>query len=177
MGKLPNGKAQKRVSTPSVSALLLAGVQVFISFLSEEEEANIQKRLKLEQSVEQSLQPAVTGSRYVVDQAIHETTTALEEKHRLLKKIPILAKDDPEYVSTYNERLRRMARLKLSTEAHRRATKQAEKMPERFEFYRVPLKDDVCLSVQDVLPVLWKIEKHLASGYNVYIYSEKGQGR
>ena len=177
MGKLPHGKAHKKSSTPAVSALLLGGIHTFVSLLPEQEEAELEASLKLQCPLEDTLRPAVTGARYAVDQVLLETTQSLEEQNSALKEIPYLSKDDPGYAKANNDRLRRLARIRLISESQRKAKQQLDRLPTRAEWFRAPLVGDVSLTVQDLLMALWKIEACLAAGNSVYLYSREGHGR
>ena len=176
MGCIPWGRASKRTQTSSITTLLLGGCDVFISCMEEEEETECEQRLEI-QPVAKMLKKAAAGARMAVDEVVRNSKRVCEEMERKLKNIPVLETTHADYASVKKELTRCKARVKLSKEARARAQGELERLPKVFEWIRVPLKTDQCPTINEILPVLWQIERKLSEGRSLYIYSREGHGR
>ena len=176
MGCIPWGRAHKRTQTSSITSLLLGGCDVFVSCMEELEEQDCEKRLNI-QPISKMLKKAAAGARMAVDEVARNSRRVCEDMERKLKNIPVLEPTHADYEPMKKEMTRCKARVKLATEAKTRAQSEFERLPKVFEWIRVPLKSDECPTLQQILPVLWQLERKLSEGRSLYIYSREGHGR
>ena len=176
MGAIPWGRANKRTQTSSITSLLLGGCDVFVSCMSEEEENECEKRLGIP-PIGKTLKKAAAGARMAVDEVVRNSKRICDEMQKKLKNIPVLSHEHPDYAVMKKELTRCKARVKLSTEARSRAQGEFERLPKVFDWIRITIKSNECPTLQEILPVLWQLERKLSEGRSLYIYSREGHGR
>lgn len=176
LGAFPWGVANKHTTASSISFILLAGCTTFISLMEEQEEKNAEIKFKID-PVSSYLQKSVASSRFVVNNQKNEAQAIITEYDIKLKAIPKFVKSDPRWASADRDKLKCRARIKRAEDQLMRANKQMLKLPSVSDWIRLPLNTRTIISVHEMLPLIWTIEKRLADGENVYIYSLEGHGR
>jgi hypothetical protein len=177
-GKIPWGKAMEKTSATSISCILLAGIDLFVSLMSEQEERECTERLNIK-SIESQIYTAHASAKFAAHQLMHENTKIVEEQTKILARIPNFAKVDPRYMQSHREKLRSKSRIRLASDILHKAEKQLGKleMGKKHDWIRLPLPVDSVPSVHDMLPIIWELERHLAMGRCIYLYSHEGHGR
>lgn len=176
MGSLPWGKATKRQSTPAVTAILLAGVSTFVSLMEEDEEDAFCTQQDI-QPMTALMKKAATGSKFAVDQIIQECNRVIETYSQRLALIPVYAQSDPRYEEANRDKVRCNARIKLAKAKAATSRAQMEKFPKSLDWTRIPFKTSAAPIVNEMLPFCWELERLLAEGKNLFLYSREGHGR
>ena len=176
MGGIPWGKASRRQSTPAITALMLQGVSTFVSLMEEEEEEALCAKLGIE-SIPAKMKKAAVGSKFSVDQIVAECAKQIDIYETRLADIPTYAKSDPRFDDAKRDKVRCLGRIKLAKQKALNAKAQIERFPKSFDWIRVPLPPAAAPGLNDVLPQLWELERRLAEGQNLFLYSREGHGR
>jgi hypothetical protein len=183
-GSMPWGPASGEVNTISrnrnqvsaISALMLSGVDLFVSLLMPEEEAVLEAQFGI-QRIEGMTATAFDTARSAVNQILIDNTGVIAKQQEQIDAIPKFGKSDPRFPAAYRETLRCKARIKLAEECIRRARSQIKNLSTQIEWTRIPLQSDRVPSVNVMLPLLWQLERSLRAGRNIYLYSRDGHGR
>lgn len=128
-------------------------------------------------SIRGLMQTLFANAKKSVDLVIIDCKTVISENEDKLRKIPIFSKEDPRYLKSKRERVRCGARIQRAKETMNRTTQQLSRIRESCEWMKCQLSPDSVPSIHDFLPTLWKLEKLLADGNCIYIYSNEGHGR
>eukprot|EP01034_Spumella_vulgaris_P022155 gene22155-28262_t len=183
-GSMPWGPASGEVNTVSrnrnqvsaISALMLSGVDLFVSLLQPEEEAALEAQYGI-QRIEGMTATAFDTARSAVNQILIDNTGVISKQQEQIDAIPKFGKSDPRFPAAYRETLRCKARIKLAEECIKRARSQIKNLSTQIEWMRIPLQADRVPTVNAMLPFLWQLERSLRSGRNIYLYSRDGHGR
>lgn len=137
MRSRPQGRKAEVLS--AVTQLLLAGVNTFVSVLSEEEEEAVgtyYRSAHIEHLLAEALHNAQrTAQRVIVD---NQSIIAAQTTH--LEKIPHFGKTDPRYPAAFREKLRCQARIALAEANIHKMRKQTQHIPRNgVRFHRLPL--------------------------------------
>lgn len=160
----------------AISALLLNKIDCFISLLDENEEIAIEKAcniISIKENIENSLRIANNAVNSIISNSIDIITKNL--KH--IDDIPNYSKQDPRYNKVYKEKLRCQARIQLAEDNMKKAKNQIKNIPKKVEFLRIPIRIDGLNKINEIIPIIWKIENILKKNSNIYIYSRDGHGR
>ena len=134
------------------------------------------KALQVE-PIEKQVQTALANAKLAVSKIVMFNTEKIQRQQDRLDDIPEFRKTDPRYPTAYRERLRCQARIQLHQDNIKKAKGQMKNLPQRVDWFRIPLHRDNTLGLNEVLPILWRVEKHIAAGRNIYFYSSDGHGR
>ena len=83
----------------------------------------------------------------------------------------------PDNAQAHREILRAKARLNLATETIMKYKQQLKKLPTSHFYTRFGLEKEINPSMNELMAILWDLEKRMADGHNLYIYSREGHGR
>lgn len=176
----------------SISALMLAGVDFFISLLEEEEERRYEdqyfEKLLSEcvtygrspperLSVSESMKSAFMKAGYSANEIVVQSTLYIEKQKAKLDAIPDYGKSDPRLEKVLKEKMRYKARIAVANDRIAKAKAQLKKIPKKVDWLRMPAS---VLSAPDPSVMLiysWEIERKLREGRNLYLYSKDGHGR
>ena len=193
-GPIPLGKGcttEGRIPVPSVSALMLAGIDIFISLMEEEEELQYEKEFfaKLDRetqqlgqeiarvSVSEAMKTAFMRAGYSASEIILDNSLIIEKQNAKLAAIPEYGKTDPRREKVQREKLRYKARIKLANDRIDKAKAQLNRIPKQVDWRRMPTAATLTPDRSEMLLNIWDIEKLLKGGKNVYLYSRDGHGR
>jgi hypothetical protein len=177
MGQIPIGLATKRQSMPAITALLLAGVSTFVSLMEEDEEAAVCAQHFGGESVSIMMKKAGTGASFAVGQVIQECNRVIETYNARLDALPKYKPDHPSYADTQKDKARCVGRIKLANAKATSAKQQLERFPKSYDWLRIPINKDKAPTVNEILPLLWELERRLGEGANLFFYSREGHGR
>lgn len=172
---VPTG--QGKTTIPAVSLLMLAGIDIFISLMEEDEETKYIKDLD-KTPIEQYISTSLTKANAIVNQIIIENHEVINKQLEKLASVPEYGKTDPRYAKAYRERLRYKARIRLAHDIINRTKVQFKKLPSKVCWYRISnLSTSSTPNINELLPHLWRMENELKYYHNIFIYSKEGHGR
>ena len=179
MGRLPHGLAQAGGKTSAVLNLLLNGINTFVSLMEEQEERQFLAEHDIG-PIQESFKPAIASARMTIASIVKDAEVVINENKNELDLLPVYDKKDHRYEKAFRQRMRCLARIKLATEGARKARQQLNAIPRdatanRWE--RVAIKRHDVPSVEEMLRIVWDLERKLSEGARVYIYSQEGHGR
>ena len=99
----------------------------------------------------------------------------MQKNEEEISKIPGLIGWDESsatFMKYRRQKLRCLARIKLARESIDRAKLQLQKFPKSFDWLRVPVHPGSVPTLQELLPVLWEVEKRMRAGEKVFVYSK-----
>lgn len=117
------------------------------------------------------------NAKHSVDVVIIDCRTTLSEQTEKLRNIPSFSKEDPRHLKAKREKIRCRARIAKAEETIKKTQTQLEKIPAQCEWTRHTLAVDSVPTIHEVLPILWTLEKAMAEGHCLYLYSKEGHGR
>lgn len=193
-GSIPLGNGcttESRLPVSSISALMMAGVDCYVSLMEEKEELNYEEEFfaKLETethrlgqkiarcSVAEAMKTAFMKTGYSASEIIVDNTLIIEKQRVKLAALPDYNKSDPRMQKILKEKLRYQARIKLANDRIDKAKAQLKRVPKKVDWFRLSTPAKFALSESEMLLNLWDIEKLLKDGRNVYLYSKEGHGR
>lgn len=176
MGAVPLGRAKKRLPMSAIHAIMFSGIDTFVSLMEEDEEADFFRQKGLD-SMPHQLKAAFASAKFANDTVIHDNSDLVMEVIGIIKKIPVFLKADVRYEEAHQALTRAKARLRQAKEAVQKAKTELKLLPTRFDWLRIPLKSDSVPNINALVPQLWELEKRLARGENLYVYSNDGHGR
>lgn len=194
-------KTSVHTRVDAVSQLVLSGISTFVSLLTPENEAIAEKRcpISLElgperggmginvdstepgRSIELYYKEAASKSRFELKNVISDLKSQIENWNA---EIQLNIVDDPKdmrYEASLKEDLRLRARRAITVGYSDTAKRELLNLPDidcvRSEFVRMPIEQDSAPPLNDILPLLWELERRMMSGERLYIYSLEGHGR
>ena len=193
-GSIPLGNGcttESRIPVSSVSALMMAGIDCYVSLMEEKEEINYEEeffaQLETEThqlgqkiarcSVAESMKTAFMKTGYSASEIIVDNSLIIEKQRVKLAALPDYNKSDPRMQKILKEKLRYQARIKLANDRIDKAKAQLKRVPKNVDWFRLATPAAFVLSESEILLNLWDIEKLLKDGRNVYLYSKEGHGR
>ncbi len=171
-----NNVSRNRNQVSAISALMLSGVDLFVSLLMPEEEEALEAQFGIPR-IEGMTATAFDTARSAVNQILIDNTGVIAKQQEQIDAIPKFGKSDPRFPAAYRETLRCKARIKLAEECIRRARSQIKNLSTQIEWTRIPLQIDRVPTVNTMFPLLWQLERSLRAGRNIYLYSRDGHGR
>lgn len=177
----PGMKKAKQVMS-AISAILLEGVDLFISLLPEEEERSLQEQVSESTSqpvkeVRSQIESAYALAKRTVNEITVYNSTLINKQTAALQKIPFYGKSDPRFQAAYNQKLRCKARIRLAAEAISKAKQQVSNLAKHVDWKRMVVTKEYTPGINTLLPQLWELEQYIASGRRIYMYSGDGHGR
>jgi hypothetical protein len=182
----------KGTALTAIAALLLNGIDTFISILSEKEEKLLQYYYQSKRSIEELLNESLERTKSLSRKIITDNLLLIQKQESQLHSIPNFGKSDPRYQQAYNERLRCQGRITLYMNTINTIKNQIKLLPNRIYFYRLSrdgrsydasMKEKVenekerdlgCLipwNLSAILPSVWFIEELIRLGHSIYLYS------
>ena len=199
MGRIPIGKARSKGPVDSVihnhidslSQLILAGLNSFVSLVTEGEEQEATKSdtsLAIDPSI--SMKDRVRHCHRAVQFSLKEDLLTMsqmvEEKNIQLEDYSHI--EDGSHLSAASEKKRKIDQLKKEKNRIRakklmlshqvdmiRAAVKA--LPSDVDWIAFPLEHNSVPSLDCIIPILWKLEQKLWEGECIYVYSKDGNGR
>ena len=193
-GSTPLGNGcttESRIPVSSISALMMAGVDCYVSLMEESEESMYEEEFfaQLEKekhqlgqkiprcSVAEAMKTAFMKTGYSASEIVVDNSLIIEKQRAKLAALPEYSKNDPRLQKILKEKLRYQARIKLASDRIDKAKAQLKRVPKKVDWFRLPTPAASVLSESQTLLNLWDIEKLLKDGRNVYLYSKEGHGR
>jgi hypothetical protein len=168
----------KKTELTSQALMLIAGFSVFVSLLTEAEEGQIESIYDIGPLTE-TLRHGRKQARHACNHIVIEAKTTIYEENELIKTLPSLSKSHHEHDAVHQRRVRALGRITRATDAITAAHKNLSAVPQNFEFLRIAMdnKHIDALTIHELLPQIWEIERRLAQGDCIYIYSDDGHSR
>jgi hypothetical protein len=176
MGVIPHGLARRKELMTALTSILLTGVSVFVSLMEEEEERLCEKQLNFN-SIESSIKGAAARASFDVNEIIRQCKETIRETQVKINLVPTYNKRDPRYEDAYREKVKYNARINKATATMERAKNQLKLVPSTFEWLRIPIKSTDVPNVHEMLHMLYGLERKIAEGKSIYLYSREGHGR
>eukprot|EP01038_Epipyxis_sp_PR26KG_P004857 gene4857-6807_t len=179
MGPVPFGSvtfSATKKSVSSVSYLLLSGIDLFVSLLNPEEEIMYEKQYDVE-PLQSVLQSSYSKSKVAANQIIYDNTEMIRKQKEKIELIPQYLKSDPRYPRMHREILRHRVRIELAETNILKARNQVKNLSDHTEWLRISLSSNKVCNINEILPIIWKLESLLSQGKNIFIYSGDGHGR
>ena len=178
IGGVPYGLTGRRSAVSCVTEIMLSGVNLFVSLMSKEEEVALQKmRSDSKTSIEKLIFSDHRKARYLIGSTIADTKVLLFD-HRgaldALNEIEITAEND---VTLAQRKMRLVGRIKVLNDRLKKGEQQQKKLPQKVEWVRIPMGYSVVQVVNDLLPALWELERRIALGARMFLYSRDMHGR
>jgi hypothetical protein len=184
----------KGTALTAISALLLSGIDTFISILSEKDEQLLQYYYQSKKSIEELLNESLERTKSLSRKIITENLLLIQKQESQLHSIPNFGKSDPRYQQAYNERLRCQGRITLYTNTINTIKNQIKLLPNRIYFYRLGREGRVVSAnaretetkqvkgegdlgsltpwtLSTILPSIWFVEELIRLGHSIYLYS------
>ena len=177
LGRYPQGLARKRGPTTAISALMLAGLDTFVSFMSKDEEDEIEERNNIKIPIKKNMDVSAAHASSAASLIFNDCKKIITEQTNIIKMIPTYEKTDNNYLSARRERLQAQARIDLAQKTIERTQSQLDAYPEHHEIIRIPLEPNSCPTLNEFLPIIWQLEALLRKGRNLFLYSREGHGR
>jgi hypothetical protein len=178
MGKFPHGLANRDSGTQqqAIPALMLAGLDIFVSLMMPDEEAEFVKAHQLE-PMTSIMKKSAISAKFNVGQLVMQCDNTVLIQQEEINNMPKLEKTDIKFAKAKRERLRCQARIDLAKDTKDRALKQLKAYPENFRVVNVALEHHKVPTLNEFLPYIWEIERLYRAGHNLFFYSLEGHGR
>lgn len=178
MGCMPTdqNKPRKKSELTRQAAWLLAGLSTFISLMEDEEEKKVEQTIGID-PLEVCLKSAYSEARNACNNLFIECKHVIYEENIIIRRLPALSKSHHEYQNMYQKRVRSLGRIRRAEDGIKRAKAQLATIPRRYDWSRMPLNAHTEPSIHEFLPMLWEIERRLAKGESILLYSKDGHGR
>lgn len=183
----------KNTDLTAIAALLLSGVDTFISILSEAEELMLETFYQ-SQPVEIILRESLEQTKILSNKIIAENLVLIKKQENQLSNIPNFGKSDPRYAQAYQEKLRCQGRITLYQNTINTIKNQIKLLPKEIHFYRLTSMNPVSSesirtqelnksnaqcdllslipwNTQKVLSSVWFIEELIRKEHTIYLYS------
>lgn len=165
-------KSSKAIALTAISALLLQGVNTFVSLLTADEERLLEELYQTE-PIQVQIEQALTATRANANDVICYNQEAIAKQERIIAEMPYYGKTDPRYPAAHRQRMRCEARMELAKSNIARIKRQITKLPERISWTRLTHlaeRKQKC-TIDDLLPSVWQIEEFIRQHKCCYIYS------
>jgi hypothetical protein len=185
INKFERANTSKRWSVKSteltaVAALLLSGIDTFVSVLSKEDE-NILENYYQSQSVETMLKESLEQTKVLSNKIIAENLVLIQKQEKLLHAIPNFGKSDPRFQQAYQEKLRCQGRITLYQNTITTIKNQIKLLPKQIYFYQlgnisnsIPNHDLTSIipwNSAKIMTSVWFLEELLRKNHCIYLYS------
>lgn len=121
----------------AISALLLAGIDTFVSMLSEKEENILQSYYQSEYTIETMIHTALEHTKTLSNRIIADHLLLIQKQEQQLLMIPTFGKSDPRYPQAYQEKLRCQGRITFYQNVINTIKNQIKLLPKELYFYRL----------------------------------------
>jgi len=181
-GAYPEGiasKKAKRLSSypDSVSQLLLAGIDVYVSLMPDHEEREFERKNKL-RTLPDLLKRQVKSTRKQLKAACVHADMSMSVLETELQALPICPKYDLRWEEMMVPRREVMARLRLARQQADRAHNSLRAVPGDVSVLRFPVENDCEFDSDEMLLEAAEcIESYIREGRRVFFFSRLGHGR
>jgi hypothetical protein len=172
------GSGLKKSELTSQALMLIAGFSGYVSLMTEEEEAAMERLYDIK-PLQDTMKNAYKEAKSACNNLFIEAKTVMYEENELLKTLPSLSKSHHDYEAVHQRRVRALGRIKRGEDNIMEAKERLTAVPKRFDWIRIPVDKEKgqTLTIHEVLPHLWELERRLAMGERLYIYSDDGHSR
>jgi hypothetical protein len=179
----------KNTDLTAIAALLLGGIDTFVSCLSAEDEAVLEAFYQ-SPPVEVMVRESLEQTKMLSNKIIAENLVLIQKQQQLLLNIPNFGKSDPRYAQAYQEKLRCQGRITLYQNTVDTIKSQIKLLPKTIHFHRLchfptapghglngpgPAGPDLLSLIPwnsaKILPSVWFLEELLRRSHSVYLYS------
>lgn len=170
------GSGLKKTELTSQALMLIAGFSTYVSLLTSEEELAIEKMYDIG-PLRETLKNGHKEARASCNSMFIECKTTLSEEAEAMKNLPSLSQSHPDFNHYRQRRVRALGRIKRAEDGIALAKKQMKAVPGNYEIISMPVDPTNYPTIHDLLPLLWELERRLAMGESLYIYSDDGHSR
>ena len=170
------GSNLKKTELTSQALMLIAGFSTYVSLLTPEEELAIEKMYDIG-PLRETLKNGHKEARASCNSMFIECKTTLSEEAEAMKNLPSLSQSHPDFNHYRQRRVRALGRIKRAEDGIAMAKKQMKAVPGNYDIISMPIDSTNYPTIHDLLPQLWELERRLAMGESLYIYSDDGHSR
>ena len=177
MGNIPYGKAEKKSQISAITEIMLNGINLFVSLLSEQEERSDQK-IRKQKSIMKLIPLYHQKALYAIGSSVADTKMIIADFQLQLDALNLLEIYPENEKKIHIEKMRLIARIKVAGDKMRKGEMQKKKLPMKVKWVRKAVCGDAeSYTPNDILPILWYLEDQLSKGTNIFLYCDNMHGR